>query len=83
MQIQADILGVPVQRPVINETTALGTAFLAGLAVDLWPSLEALSSLWQQDQQFSPQISEDRRRSLYDQWKRAVKRCRAWAVPEQ
>ena len=82
MQIQADILGVPVQRPVINETTALGAAFLAGLAVDLWPSLEALSSLWQQDQQFSPQISEDRRRSLYNQWKRAVKRCRAWVVPE-
>ncbi len=83
MQIQADILGVPVQRPVINETTALGTAFFAGLAVGLWPSLEALSSLWRQDREFTPQISEDQRRSLYDQWKRAVKRCRAWASPEQ
>lgn len=83
MQIQADILGVPVQRPVINETTALGAAFFAGLAVGLWPSLEALSSLWRQDREFTPQISEDQRRSLYDQWKRAVKRCRAWASPEQ
>ena len=82
MQIQADILGVPVQRPVINETTALGTAFLAGLAVDLWPSPEALSSLWQIDQEFVPHISIDQRHAQYDQWKRAVKRCREWAIPE-
>ena len=82
MQIQADILGVPVQRPVINETTALGTAFLAGLAVDLWPSPEALTSLWQIDQEFVPHISIDQRHAQYDQWRRAVKRCREWAIPE-
>ena len=83
MQIQADILGVPVQRPVINETTALGNAFLAGLAVGLWPSQEALSSLWRLDREFTPQISEDKQLYQYDQWKRAVKRCREWAVPEE
>jgi glycerol kinase len=78
MQFQADILGVPVQRPTINETTALGAAFLAGLAVNLWPSLDALSDLWQKESEFVPTISEDHRQTLFAQWKRAVERSRAW-----
>jgi glycerol kinase len=78
MQFQADILGVPVQRPTINETTALGAAFLAGLAVKLWPSLEDISQLWRRESEFVPTISEDHRKTLYTQWKRAVERSRAW-----
>jgi glycerol kinase len=78
MQFQADILGVPVQRPTINETTALGAAFLAGLAVKLWPSLEAISDLWRKESEFVPTISEDHRQTLFAQWKRAVERSRAW-----
>lgn len=78
MQFQADILGVPVQRPTINETTALGAAFLAGLAVKLWPSLEAISDLWRVEREFVPMISEDLRQSLFAQWKRAVDRSRSW-----
>ncbi len=78
MQFQADILGVPVQRPTINETTALGAAFLAGLAVNLWPSLDTISDLWQKEDEFLPTISEDQRLTLYAQWKRAVERSRAW-----
>jgi len=78
MQFQADILGVPVQRPTINETTALGVAFLAGLAVKLWPSLDAISDLWRKESEFVPTISEDHRQTLFAQWKRAVERSRAW-----
>jgi len=78
MQFQADILGVPVQRPTINETTALGAAFLAGLAVKLWPSLDAISDLWRKESEFVPTISEDHRQTLFAQWKRAVERSRAW-----
>ncbi len=78
MQFQADILGVPVQRPTINETTALGAAFLAGLAVKLWPSLDAISDLWRKESEFIPTISEDHRQTLFAQWKRAVERSRAW-----
>jgi glycerol kinase len=78
MQFQADILGVPVQRPTINETTALGAAFLAGLAVKLWPSLDVISELWRRESEFVPTISEDHRKTLYTQWKRAVERSRAW-----
>lgn len=78
MQFQADILGVPVQRPTINETTALGAAFLAGLAVKLWPSLDAISDLWRKEIEFVPTISEDHRQTLFAQWKRAVERSRAW-----
>jgi glycerol kinase len=78
MQFQADILGVPVQRPTINETTALGAAFLAGLAVKLWPSLDAIAELWHLESEFTPTISEDQRKTLYAQWTRAVERSRAW-----
>ena len=77
MQFQADILGVPVERPVITETTALGAAYLAGLAVGYWPSAEVLREQWQLDRVFEPQISEAEREERYAGWRRAVERVRS------
>ena len=77
MQFQADILGVPVERPVITETTALGAAYLAGLAVGYWPSAEVLREQWQLDRVFEPQISEAEREERYTGWRRAVERVRS------
>lgn len=79
MQFQADILGVPVQRPKIAETTALGAAYLAGLAVGFWQSQQEVTRLWAVDRTFEPQMSEDQRESLYINWKRAVERSLHWA----
>lgn len=78
MQFQADILGVPVQRPQIAETTALGAAYLAGLAVGFWQSQQEISRYWQVDRTFEPQMSADRREKLYADWKRAVERSQRW-----
>jgi glycerol kinase len=82
MQIQADILGVPVQRPAVTETTALGAAYLAGLAVGLWPSLQSIKTLWQLDREFLPQMSADERDSQFENWLRAVERSRSWIQEE-
>lgn len=79
MQFQADILGVPVQRPVITETTALGAAYLAGLAVGFWESQEEIAKQWLMEKTFDPTMSEDQRESLYTDWQRAVERSKAWA----
>ena len=79
MQFQADITGRAVRRPVIRETTALGAAYLAGLAVGVWRDTRELKSLWRVDAEFEPEMSFDRRRELMDTWKRAVDRSRAWA----
>jgi glycerol kinase len=78
MQFQADILGVPVQRPKVAETTALGAAYLAGLAVGFWSSQEEVSKQWAIDRTFEPQMSKDQRDSLYAGWKRAVERSLNW-----
>ncbi len=78
MQFQADILGVPVQRPRIAETTALGAAYLAGLAVGFWQSQQEVSRYWQVDRTFDPQMSVDQREKLYADWKRAVERSQRW-----
>ncbi|GCE11530.1 glycerol kinase GlpK [Tengunoibacter tsumagoiensis] len=78
MQFQADVLGIPVQRPKIAETTALGAAYLAGLAVNFWKSEKEISSYWALDRTFEPKISEDERESLYAGWKRAVERSLDW-----
>jgi glycerol kinase len=78
MQIQADVLGVPVSRPVIAETTALGAAYAAGLAVGFWSSTEELRKHWSEDKRWEPQWSEDRRESAYADWKRAVQRTLDW-----
>lgn len=80
MQFQADLLGVPVERPKVTETTALGAAYLAGLAVGFWDSQEEISKQWQLDKTFEPQMSDDQRESLYANWKRAVERAQGWAT---
>ena len=78
MQFQADILGVPVQRPKVAETTALGAAYLAGLAVGFWSSQQEVSEQWAIDRTFEPQMSKDQRDRLYATWKRAVERSQHW-----
>ncbi|MCB9435377.1 MAG: glycerol kinase GlpK [Anaerolineales bacterium] len=78
MQIQADLLGVPVERPAVTETTALGAAYLAGLATGFWSSTEALSQQWSIEQTFVPTLSEDQRQSKLAGWHKAVERSRAW-----
>jgi glycerol kinase len=77
MQLQADLLGIPVERPRINETTALGAAYLAGLAVGLWASQDDLAGHRQVDRVFEPTIGEDERSSRYAAWQSAVERVRA------
>jgi glycerol kinase len=78
MQFQADILGIPVVRPANTETTAAGAAFLAGLAVDFWPSVAALGEMWRREQTFEPSMNESRRRALVEGWTRAVRRAAGW-----
>ena len=78
MQFQADVLGVPVERPSVTETTALGAAYLAGLASGFWASQDALKSQWKLDRRFEPQMSADQRDAFYAGWKRAVERARSW-----
>ncbi|WP_153126873.1 glycerol kinase GlpK [Peribacillus tepidiphilus] len=73
MKFQSDILGVPVERPVINETTALGAAYLAGIAVGFWKDQQEISTQWHLDQEFTPTMEDSKRDSLYDGWKKAVK----------
>jgi glycerol kinase len=80
MQLQADVLGIPVVRPAVRETTALGAAFAAGLAVGAFDSTEALRRLWKAERTFEPRWSEDRREAAYRGWKRAVERTRDWAI---
>ena len=72
MQFQADILGIPVVRPKVTETTALGAAYLAGLAVGYWQNQQELVELWQVDRRFEPAISEEKRQKLRNGWQRAV-----------
>jgi len=79
MQFQADILHTPVIRPVVTETTALGAAYLAGLAVGYWKSLDDVAHHWQMDKRFDPQMHEATRAQLYRHWQKAVERSRGWA----
>ena len=73
-QFQADILGLPVARPAIVETTALGAAYLAGLTVGVWPSVDDISRLWRVDQRFAATMAADTRENLYRGWKSAISR---------
>jgi glycerol kinase len=82
MQFQADILGVRVQRPVVAETTALGAAYLAGLAVKYWDGLQDVTNNWAVDRTFTPSMGEAQREKLYAGWARAVDRARDWAKDE-
>lgn len=79
MQFQADILGTRVDRPEIVETTALGVAYLAGLAVGFWTSKEELASRWSLDRRFEPEMEEEKRAKLYKGWLKAVERSKDWA----
>ena len=81
MQTQADLLGVPVVRPRQTETTALGAAFLAGLAVGRWQGPDELAALWRAERRFEPTGSADWRASRVAEWHRAVDRARSWAAP--
>jgi glycerol kinase len=81
LQFQADLLGVPVRRPVIQETTALGAGFLAGLELGVWGSAEEVAATWRADREFHPADSADRE-SAYRRWRQAVQRALGWAAPE-
>ena len=79
LQFQADLLGVPVCRPVGAEATARGAAFLAGLAVGYWSDLPELARIWKLDREFTPAMDRARRDRLYTGWQKAVTRACAWA----
>ncbi len=78
MQFQADLLGVPVVRPAVTETTALGAAYLAGLAVGYWPSADAITGQWQVDRRFDPVMPRGSVASLRERWTAALHRSRGW-----
>ena len=79
MQFQADVLGVPVVRPRVTETTALGAAYLAGLAVGHWKDSGEIASQWQVDRKFEPAMERDRAQALMAGWHKAVERAKGWA----
>jgi glycerol kinase len=79
MQFQADLLGVPVVRPRVLETTALGAAYLAGLTVDLWKSRDELASHWKAERRFEPRMADSERQARMSRWREAVTRARRWA----
>ncbi|MFF5213039.1 glycerol kinase GlpK [Streptosporangium sp. NPDC000396] len=78
MQLQADILGVPVSKPVVAETTALGAAYAAGMAVGFWQTTDELEQNWNEDRRWQPQWSDEQRAEGYAQWKKAVERTFNW-----
>src|SRR5690606_17004491 len=78
MQMQADILGVPVSRPVVAETTALGAAYAAGLAVGFWKSTDDLRRNWNEDRRWEPQWTDEQRERGYTGWRKAVTRTFDW-----
>jgi len=81
MQFQADMLGVPVVIPEITETTALGAAFLAGIAAGTWTE-EDVRGMWREDRRFEPHMSDDEREALLSDWRRALERSRRWVIDE-
>jgi glycerol kinase len=78
MQFQSDILDVQVIRPKITETTALGVAYLAGLATGFWTDVDEIRNQWQPDMRFLPNMQEDERKRLLNGWQKAVKAAKAW-----
>lgn len=83
MQFQADILGVPVEVPRIVETTALGAAYLAGLATGFWENRAELAKKWQIDNRYTPRLGEIERQKLFRRWHQAVERAKGWALDEE
>ena len=79
LQMQADLLGVPVVRPTVTETTARGAAYLAGLASGVWRDTEEIAAQWSANAIFTPQIGNDERETRLHLWRRAVERARDWA----
>ncbi|MEO6195303.1 MAG: FGGY-family carbohydrate kinase, partial [Thermoanaerobaculia bacterium] len=82
MQLQADIAGVPVVRPRIQETTALGAAYLAGLAVGVWKDTGDIAERWQVERRFEPALDRDQAAAQRARWNRAVERAKGWEVGE-
>jgi glycerol kinase len=82
MQFQADLLGVPVVRPKVTETTALGAAYLAGLATGFWQSQAEIEEQWQVDRCFTPAMPRERAEALLATWDRAVSAAKGWACPQ-
>ncbi|HAL48756.1 MAG: glycerol kinase [Chloroflexi bacterium] len=83
MQLQADILGIQIERSAVQETTALGAAYLAGLGVGFWDSTEQIAALRTADAVFEPRITEDRRTSFRREWRRAVERSKSWVDEDE
>jgi glycerol kinase len=81
MQFQADLLGVPVVRPKVTETTALGAAYLAGLATKFWLSREEIAEQWQVDRRFDPRMPREQAAALMATWQRAVRAAKHWSMP--
>ena len=82
MSFQSDILNVPVRRPKVLETTALGAAYLAGLAVGFWKDQDEIKDKWAVDREFEITMEEDLRNKKYNGWKKAVKRAMDWETEE-
>ena len=82
MQFQSDILEAPTVRPVVTETTALGAAYLAGLAVGFWDSQDEITAQWTADRHFTPEMDRATAKRLRGTWTRALDRARAWAVED-
>jgi glycerol kinase len=82
LQFQADLLDVPVERPVVTETTASGAAFLAGLAVGFWAGPDEVAATWALDRRFEPAMDRAQRERLLSGWRRAVERSRGWATED-
>jgi glycerol kinase len=82
LQFQADLLGIPVVRPADTETTALGVAFLAGLAVGFWKTQDEIQAQWKVDRQFHPQRPKTEVQKLLSRWHEALGRAKAWSEPE-
>src|SRR3712207_3016834 len=80
MQLQADVLGVPVVRPETTETTALGAAYLAGLAAGVWRDRDDLRAQWREERRFEPQLAASEREAGYERWRDAVERARGWST---
>jgi glycerol kinase len=82
MQFQSDILGVPVDRPEVTETTALGAAYLAGLAVGFWNDKQEIAKKWNVDRTFNPGMEEELKEGKYKGWKKAVNRALKWELED-
>ena len=78
MQFQADLLGIPVVRPRVLETTALGAAYLAGLATGVWTSREEIARQWKVAKRFEPKMKREEAERRMEEWKRALERARGW-----